>query len=77
MATKKYFVLRVIGGVEPEVVGPFKTIKARDTKARTLSNRDAEDGVFWMNVTNDGKVTVGSYSGGYMEGIRGFNGSEG
>lgn len=49
----------------------------RDTKAKKLHNADEDDGVFWLNVTEKGEVTVGSFSGGFMEGIKGFNGSEG
>jgi len=74
--TKRY-VLHVLGDVDPRLVGPYYTAKGRDNKAKALRNDGGDDGVFWLNVSEQGAVTVGSFSGGFMEGIRGFNGSEG
>jgi len=73
--TKRY-VLQVLGCVEPRLVGPYKTVRGRDTAARRLRNADQDDGVFWLNVT-DGKAHVGAYSGGFMDDKPGFEGSEG
>jgi hypothetical protein len=72
----KRLVLLVEGCVEPSLVGPYKTAKARDTKARTLRNANEDDGVFWLNVLEGNHVEVGAYSGGFMEGKEGFLGSE-
>lgn len=66
------FVLRIAGGVEPELIGPFKNAQTRDAKARRVRNADEDDGVFWLNVTN-GEVSVGAYSGGFMDGLPGFD----
>jgi hypothetical protein len=80
MDSTKRFVLRVEGCVEPGIVGPYKTAKLRDAKARKIRNdsggENSNDGVFWLNVTDNGKVQVGAYSNGFMEGQRGFPGSE-
>lgn len=74
-ASTKRFVLRIAGCVEPELIGPFKNAQTRDLKARKLRNAEEDDGIFWLNVT-DGEVSVGAYSGGFMEEIKGFTGSE-
>jgi len=80
---KKRYVLHVVGCVDPSLVGPYLTAKSRDMKAKKLRNADedgglfcSQNGIFWLNVTEKGEVTVGSYSGGFMDGIKGFNGSE-
>ena len=46
----------------------------RDKEAKRIRNEgidnhgDAENnGVFWLDVTSDGKVSVGAYSNGFME----------
>lgn len=74
MSKSKLYVLHVEGCIEPSVKGPFKNCKARDAKAKKLRNADEDDGVFWLDV-KDGKPIVGSYSGGFMEGISGFYGT--
>lgn len=77
----KRYVLIVEGCVEPSLAGPFKTAKARDSKARKIRNEsggeNSNDGVFWLNVSDKGKVQVGAYTNGFMEGEPDFLGSEG
>lgn len=79
MSVKRY-VLHVEGCVEPRLVGPYKTAKGRDTAARNLRNdgggENSQDGVFWLNVSDTGKVQVGAYTNGFMENEPGFPGSE-
>jgi hypothetical protein len=77
MKKVKRYVLHVWGCVDPYLVGPFTTAKKRDAKAKRLRNADEEDGVFWLNVDSKGKIELGAYSGGFMDGERGFPGSEG
>jgi len=72
----KRFVLQVEGGVEPMLVGPFKSAKKRDRSARKIRNANEEDGVFWLNVTSKGRVDLGAYTNGFMEDEEGFEGSE-
>jgi hypothetical protein len=74
-----YYVLVVEGGVEPSLSDPYKTEKARDKEAKRVRNEGVdehsdpvENGVFWLDVTSDGKVEVGSFSGGFMEEAEGF-----
>jgi len=64
-----YYVLVVEGCVEPSLSDPFKSWLARDKEARRVRNfgvdnhGDTENnGVFWLDVTPDGKVEVGAYS---------------
>ena len=79
-AVIKRYVLHVQGCVEPHLAGPYRTAKSRDIVARKIRNEgggeNSNDGVFWLNLT-DGKIEVGAYSGGYMNGEPDFPGSEG
>jgi hypothetical protein len=69
-----YYVLVVEGCVEPSLSDPFKSWLARDKEARRVCNEGVDNhgdtennGVFWLDVTPDGKVEVGAYSNGFME----------
>ena len=67
----KYYVLFVEGDIEPSLLGPYKTQKERDAKARELKINEEgyandENGIFWMDVTN-GVPEVGFYNGGFFE----------
>jgi hypothetical protein len=69
-----YYVLVVEGGVEPSLSDPFKSWEDRDKEAKKVRNEGVdgqgdpeENGVFWLDVTADGKVQVGAYSNGFME----------
>jgi hypothetical protein len=66
MAKTNYYVLKIEGGVESELIGPYKTYKGRDNVARRLRNANEEDGIFWLDQTGT-KLTTGSYSNGFME----------
>jgi hypothetical protein len=70
----KHFVVHVVGCTDPELVGPYTTSRYRDNKARFIRNDKGndEDGVFWLNVSNDGRVEIGAYSNGFIEGKKGF-----
>lgn len=61
----KYYVIGVWGDVEPELHGPFRSMKKRDDKARELRATDALDsgGIYRLNIDEKGKPTVDSYSG--------------
>lgn len=78
-AKTTFYVLVVEGGVEPSLSNPFKSWEDRDKEAKKVRNEGvpsvifdgkgdpAENGVFWLDVSADGKVQVGSYSNGFME----------
>lgn len=67
----KYYVLFVESDIEPSLLGPYKTQKERDAKAKELKVTEDgyandENGIFWMDVTN-GVPKVGVYGGGFFE----------
>ena len=67
------YVLQVENGIEPILFGPFTNESDRDDKARELAGgRVGEssdgDGIFWLEVHEDRRPVVGSYSGGFLEG---------
>jgi hypothetical protein len=68
----KYYVLKIEGGTESELIGPYKTCKGRDNAARRLRNSgDEEDGIFWLDQTVDRKgvkLNTGSYTHAFMKG---------
>jgi len=69
----KHYVIHVVGGTDPEVRGPYKGARNRDLAARRGRRAcDEEDGFFWLDIDESGKPTIGAYSNGFMEGIRGF-----
>jgi len=61
MAQTKFYLLHIVGDVEPVVVGPFDTESERDERARQLRAEDIEgrSGLFWLDAT--GKVEAGAY----------------
>jgi len=63
---KNLYLLVIWGDVEPQLMGPFATEKARDKKAREIRKVNGDDdGLFPIEAT--GQVTVGSYSGAFFE----------
>jgi hypothetical protein len=69
----KYYILHVEGDIEPSLKGPYKTSGTRDLAARRLRQKtEGKDGVFWMDVTDGKAPVVGSYSGGFLAGVKGF-----
>jgi hypothetical protein len=69
----KHYVIHVVGGTEPELRGPYKTARVRDFTARRLRKaKDEEDSFFWLNIHKGGVPSIGAYSNGFMEGIKGF-----
>lgn len=59
----KYYVLHIEGDVTPELVGPYKTEKGRDGKAKRMRSEmgDPPDGLFRLDVV--GTAEVDSYYG--------------
>jgi len=63
-----YYVLEIIGDIEPVLHGPYKTTAMRDKIAKRLRyNREQESGLYPLDVTKGAKVTVDSYSGGFFQ----------
>jgi hypothetical protein len=62
----KYYVITVVGDVEPELSQPFINPEERDAFARyqrSQDDGDLEDGIYWLDIDEVGYPTIGSYSG--------------
>ena len=66
-ATGKFYVLQIIGDVEPTLHGPFDSEDERDAMARSLRDEDTtfKDGIYAAQIKN-GKLEVDSYSGAFF-----------
>jgi DNA-directed RNA polymerase subunit M/transcription elongation factor TFIIS len=63
----KHYLLIVSGCVEPQPLeGPF-TEEERDARAREARNADEDDGVFWVEIDENGVPEIGAFSGAFME----------
>jgi len=60
-----WYLIRLHGGIEPEVIGPFPTQMERDERARELRKENDEDLIVQLNST-DSNVAVNAYSAGYL-----------
>ena len=60
-----WYLIRLHGGIEPEVIGSFPTEIQRDERARELRKENDEDVIVQLNST-DPNVAVNAYSAGYL-----------
>ncbi len=60
-----WYLIRLHGGIEPEVIGPFRTQMERDERARELRKENDEDVIVQLDST-DSNVAVNAYSAGYL-----------
>jgi len=73
MSGNKHYIIHVVGSIEPQLRGPYKTSQSRDLAARRLRQaKDEEDGFFSLDIDKSGKPSIDSYSNGFMEGLPGF-----
>lgn len=73
----EHYLLVIEGDVEPVVIGPFPTMEDRDDDA--LEHRWQEgdrDGLFMLDITDDGRPIVNSYSGAFFDGVCPMCGNE-
>jgi hypothetical protein len=64
---KKYYLIRVEGGVEAFTVGPFDRQVLRDAAARRAHEvQDDDDSILWADTDEKGKLTVGSYASAFF-----------
>lgn len=63
----KRYLLVIHGDVEPEILGPFPSAKARNVRAVALRSKDREgkDGVFALDTS--GKADVAAYPARYFD----------
>ncbi len=64
------YVLEIEGDIEPKLRGPYKSTDARDRAAKRLRGKDKEkeNGIFALDLMNNGKIRVWAYSAGFLEG---------
>jgi len=61
----QFFVLRLHGGIEPELIGPFPNEDARDKAAQTLRRENDVDVI--LSLTGPGSsLTIDAYSSGFL-----------
>jgi len=61
----QFFVLRLRGGIEPELIGPFPNEDARDNAAQTLRRENDVDVI--LSLTGPGSsLTIDAYSSGFL-----------
>ena len=66
----KYYLVPVWGDVEPSIEGPFVTSVERDASAKKIRAADDDDlknGLYWLNIDEDGQPEIGAYSGRFFE----------
>lgn len=70
LTASRFYVLQVIGDVEPLLHGPFETEEERDALARKVHDKSDDgglyDGVYAVEIKN-GEMSVDSYSGAFFE----------
>jgi hypothetical protein len=64
------YVLEIEGDIEPKLRGPYKNADARDRGAKRLraTDQEKENGIFALDLMNNGKVRVWAYSAGFLDG---------
>ena len=64
------YVLEIEGDIEPKLRGPYKNPDTRDRAAKRLrqEDREKENGIFALDLMNNGKIRVWAYSGGFLGG---------
>lgn len=62
----QWFILHVVGDVEPELVGPFITEFGMEKAARKLKSQVGDsDGIYWL-INNKGRLRTGSWCSGFF-----------
>lgn len=64
---KKYYLIRIEGGVEAFTKGPFNSRAARDVAAKRVHELQEEnDCVLWADTDEKGQLKVGSYASAFF-----------
>src|ERR1700731_3205716 len=63
------YVLEIVGDVEPTLRGPYKNPDTRDRAAKRLRKKDTgkENGIFALDMMDNGKIRVWAYSAGFLD----------
>jgi hypothetical protein len=75
MAAKPFahYLIQVYGGTQPFTHGPYKNVWTRETRAKRMFREEIkdEDSLFWLDVLEDGHISIGSFSNAFAEEARG------
>jgi len=65
----KHYFINVIGGVDAEIIGPYKTDDKRDAEAKQFryNEQSENDSIFALDITELGDPVIWSYSAAFME----------
>ena len=64
---KIFYLIGVVGGVEPFVRGPFRTEIERDNFAQSIHElQEEDDSLFYADIDKKGVLVVGSYNAGFF-----------
>jgi len=74
----KHYLINVAGLIDPQVIeGPFDTDEELlEAVKRVVASKEydldeeGEDALFWLDIDDDGKPEIGSFSGGFMDDAR-------
>ena len=65
--TRRWYLLHVVGDVEPELKGPYLTEFGMEKAARRLKEKVGDtDGIFWL-FQEGSRVDTGAFPGGFFE----------
>lgn len=64
------YILEIVGDIEPTLRGPYNNTDTRDRAAKRLRAKDEEckNGIFALDLRNNGKIHVWAYSAGFLDG---------
>ena len=66
----KIYLICLWRGIEPHIIGPFKSFEERNIKLTSLLKiGDLEDNYFTLEITPKGRVKMYSFSGKFIEDI--------
>jgi hypothetical protein len=67
MSEKKFYLLQVMGGVEPRIHGPYPDERTQEKAARVIHEDMGEDDVlFWLDLHGD-NPQAGSFTAAFFD----------
>lgn len=59
--SEEYYLIRIYGDVEPEIVGQYKNDSERLQRAKAIHTEDKKDGIYRLDIV-DGHPIVGCFT---------------
>jgi hypothetical protein len=74
-STREFYLIHLVDGIEPTLMGPYGSSRYRDKKAQHLHTVETgeNDIVLWLNAPKGAAPKIGTYSGGFLAGRKGFS----